>query len=82
MPIHLSVGNIYTWDTNLPHRVYSTKKTELKRIHLVLGFSPWLDYNEDDDSFSINRFFGKIHPIDILLNGHAHPLIGLSQTNK
>jgi hypothetical protein len=75
-PVHLSVGKLYTWDTNLPHRVYSTKKTELKRIHLVLGFSPWLDYDSNDDSFSTNQFFGKIHPFDILLNGHAHPLIG------
>lgn len=76
MPMHLSVGKLYTWDTNLPHRVYSTKKTEFKRIHLVLGFSPWVDYDSDDDSFSTNQFFGKVHPFDILLNGHAHPLIG------
>jgi hypothetical protein len=75
-PIHLKYGNIYTWDTHLPHRVYATKKTQVKRVHLVLGFSPWIDYNSSDDSFVLNDFFGKIHPIDILLSGKAHPQIG------
>lgn len=75
-PLHLAYGNIYTWDTHLPHRVYATQKTETKRVHLVLGFSPWVDYQESDDSFVLNEFFGKLHPIDILLSGQAHPLIG------
>lgn len=75
-PVHLELGKIYTWNTNIAHRVYPIKKIDTKRIHLVLGFSPWVDYNSDDDSFSTNQFFGKIHPFDILLNGHAHPLIG------
>lgn len=75
-PQHLSVGNIYTWNTHMPHRVYATEKKSRTRIHLVLGFSPWFDYHYDDDSFSVNEFFGKIHPIDIYLRGLAHPLIG------
>jgi hypothetical protein len=76
-PEHLGIGNIYTWDTNIAHRVYPTDTRPFKRIHLVLGFSPWLDYCEDDDSFTVNEFFGKIHPIDLLLKGHAHGSIGL-----
>lgn len=76
-PIHLAVGNIYTWNTNLPHRVYATEQKTTKRTHIVLGFSPWLDYVESDDAFVINEFFGKVHPIDIFLNGSAHPKIGL-----
>jgi hypothetical protein len=75
-PQHLKVGNIYTWDTHLSHRVYATEKKSKARIHLVLGFSPWFDYYQGDDSFSVNKFFGKTHPIDIYLQGLAHPLIG------
>jgi hypothetical protein len=75
-PMHLQIGKIYTWDTHRPHRVYSTSKSSTKRVHLVLGFSPWIDYNDKDDSFTINDFFGKVHPLDILLNGLAHPSIG------
>lgn len=76
MPIHLELGKMYTWDTNLPHRVYATSKSTKKRTHLVLGFSPWIDYIEKDDAFVINRHFGKTHPFDILLDGFAHGLIG------
>lgn len=75
-PIHLSYGKCYTWDTHRAHRVYMTQTTEKKRIHLVLGFSPWINYNEEDDSFEINEFFGKVHPFEILLAGYAHHLIG------
>lgn len=75
-PEHLKYGHIYTWDTHLAHRVYATEKKSRTRIHMVLGFSPWFDYHRDDDSFSANKFFGKIHPIDIYLQGLAHPLIG------
>lgn len=75
-PQHLEVGSIYTWDTHLPHRVYATEKKSKARIHLVLGFSPWFDYHHNDDSFTVNKFFGKIHPIDLYFRGLVHPLIG------
>lgn len=76
-PIHLAVGHVYTWNTNLPHRVYATEQKDVKRTHIVFGFSPWLDYINDEDAFVVNEFFGKIHPIDIFLNGLAHDKIGL-----
>jgi len=76
VPIHLEIGKLYTWDTNLPHRVYATKKSNKKRIHLVLGFSPWVTYVEHDDYFELNSYFGKMHPLDILLKGLSHPQIG------
>lgn len=75
-PMITPVGNIYTADTHIAHRVYATIKSPKKRIHLVLGFSPWLDYNQEDDSYTLNEFFGKIHPIDLLLQGISHPEIG------
>ena len=75
-PIHLELGKIYTWDTNLPHRVYATKKSTKKRTHLVLGFTPWINYIENEDCFVLNSYFGKLHPFDILLNGLAHQSIG------
>lgn len=75
-PMPTPVGNIYTSDTNIPHRVYATSKKQFKRVHLVLGFSPWLDYLEQEDAYEINEFYGKIHPIDLFFKGLAHPLIG------
>lgn len=76
LPKNTPVGTIYTADTHIAHRVYTTGKKPMKRIHLVLGFSPWLDYVVEDDSYVVNEFFGKIHPVDLLLCNLSHPLIG------
>jgi len=76
-PVHLEVGKFYTWDTHLPHRVYMNNTTETKRVHLVLGFMPWIDYISDDDAFVPNKYFGKVHPFDILFNKFANKKIGL-----
>lgn len=76
--VHLEIGKIYTWNTNISHRVYPTKKIDTKRVHIVLGFSPWFDYIEEEDAFTVNEFFGKMHPIEIIIRGLAHPQIGYS----
>jgi hypothetical protein len=76
-PIHLSIGDIYTWDTHKPHRVYATNKNNKKRIHMVLGFTPWVNYLQDEDAYELNDFFGKVHPFDIILNGKIHDQIGI-----
>ena len=57
---HLEVGKVYIWNTRVPHRVTikSPCRTLKPRIHLVLGFSPWLDYIDKDDKFVYNQFHG------------------------
>jgi hypothetical protein len=72
LPEHLSVGNCYSWDTNIPHRVFPTNNEEMARTHIVLGFSPWFDYDPVEDSYTSNEFYGKMHPIDMLIEGHVH----------
>ena len=74
-PEHLNYGHMYTWDTNIPHRVFANTIKPVTRIHIVMGLSPWFTYNEDDDSWSTNEFFGKKHPIDMLVDGDLCPLI-------
>ena len=74
-PEHLKLGNMYSWDTNIPHRVYPTTAENKARIHLVFGFSPWFDYLPDEDAYVSNEFYGKMHPMDMLINGHIHEKI-------
>lgn len=74
-PEHLAYGNLYTWDTNLPHRVFPTTEEVKDRVHLVLGFSPWFDYDEEKDAWVSNEFYGEVHPIDMLIDGHVHDKI-------
>lgn len=69
-PVHLSTGFGYTWNTNLPHRVFSDNYDNNTRIHVVLGFSPWFDYLPEEGAWVKNEFFGRLHPFDMLAEGH------------
>ena len=68
-PVHLGVGHAYSWDTNTPHRVYSLQQEESTRTHMVLGWSPWWDYIESENAWVQNEFYGKKHPMDMLVDG-------------
>lgn len=68
-PANLPVGRAYSWDTNVPHTVFNTAKSDTRRIHIVLGFSPWWDYDPDEQSWFQNEFYGVKHPFDMLVDG-------------
>jgi hypothetical protein len=58
---HLEVGKAYIWNTRIPHEVNIKpliNKSNIDRIHLVLGFSPWYSYNSEEDSFSRSKYWG------------------------
>ena len=77
---HLEAGYAYTWDTNKLHCAYATTRpTEPKqRIHLMLGFSCWWDFDEATGNWSQNEFFGKKHPFDMLVDGDVIPGLQLT----
>ena len=58
---HLEVGKAYIWNTRKPHRPAYIKKVETKepRINVVLGLTPWLNYDEKNDKYSKNKYLGK-----------------------
>lgn len=72
---HLACGYAYSWDTNRPHRVFAQALTPHSRCHLVVGLAPWFHYDPVEDVWAPNRYFGKIHPHDLVAEGLAHPLI-------
>jgi len=49
--------------------VSSSINTTNTRTHLVIGVSPWYDYNSKNNTWSQNEFFGNKHPFDMLLDG-------------
>lgn len=67
--LHLQFGNIYSWDTNIPHRVFPSAISNKQRIHLVLGFSPWFDYDSNNRCWVSNDYYGNVHPFEMLFNG-------------
>jgi hypothetical protein len=62
-----SAGYGYSWDTNMPHRACAVKHGATDRAAVVLGFSPWFDLV--DGEWVPNEFFGKKHPLQMLLDG-------------
>jgi hypothetical protein len=78
-PVHLSVGNAYTWNTRMPHRVFQSKTSTQDRIHFVLGYSPWFDYDSENRCWVQNDFWGK-HPFQMLIDGDIFS--GLKFLNK
>jgi hypothetical protein len=65
----LAVGKCYSWDTELAHRVFAVGAPQVDRVHLVLGFSPWFDYDVSARVWTSNAFYGKVHPLDIMASG-------------
>jgi hypothetical protein len=57
----LEIGKAYLWNTRKPHRPAVIKKvvTKQPRINIVLGLTPWLDYNANTDTYTPNKYFGK-----------------------
>lgn len=58
MTKHLEVGKAYMWNTRIPHRVTITKPCNTERIHLVLGFGTWVDYDPINDTFAKSNLHG------------------------
>ena len=58
MTKHLKVGNVYIWNTRIPHRITTTKLCTTERIHLVLGFGTWVNYDPVNDTFSKSPLHG------------------------
>jgi hypothetical protein len=63
------VGFGYSWDTNIPHRACAIGAPAHDRAAIVYGVSPWFDYDPMTDTWVPNEFFGKKHPLQMLLDG-------------
>lgn len=74
---HLEAGYAYSWDTNILHCAYAKERAPKHRVHLMLGFSCWWDFNEETGDWTQNEFFGKKHPKDMLIDGDVIPNLQL-----
>jgi hypothetical protein len=56
----LETEKLYLWNTRIPHRVTLSKLclNSTPRIHIVLGFSPWFEYDPKLDSIRKGPFWG------------------------
>lgn len=72
---YLKSGYAYCFDTHRPHRVLAVAPCRIMRVHLVLGFSPWMDYVPEQDAWVPNEYYGRVHPFDIFRSGALHPAL-------
>lgn len=80
--VHLPVGWAYSWNTFVPHTVFNTKENNTRRIHFVLGFSPWWDYLPEEEAWVQNEFYGVKHPFDMLYDGDVFSGLTLDLEKK
>lgn len=76
-PVHLSTGHAYSWDTAIPHRIFSTEIANKTRTHLVIGTTPWFRYLPEEDAWETNEYYGVKHPFDIMIEGGVLPQLKL-----
>ena len=41
------------------------------RTNYVLAVSPWFDWNEEEQYWQQNEFYGEKHPVDMVIDGDA-----------
>ena len=75
-PVHLKVGKAYSFDTSTLHRVISMRPCSELRTHIVINASPWWDWNEQEECWQTNEFYGEMHPLEMIYEGHI--MSGLS----
>jgi hypothetical protein len=68
-------GFSYGYNTHLYHRPTCLSLDHSERINMILGITPWLDYNREKNQWESNEFYGKMHPFEMLLAGHILPTV-------
>lgn len=61
MERHLETGKAFIWNNRIAHRVTGLKQCpeDDPRIHIIVGFSPWLNYDKKRDCFVHNENHGR-----------------------
>lgn len=73
-PRVLEKGYAYTWNTNIVHRQIQLDNTSrLDRIFVILGFNPWFNWIPEEQAWESNEFYGKVHPLDMMVQGLVLP---------
>jgi len=65
----LKVGYAYVYNTNLVHRPFFIGQPDIDRINLIIGVSPWWQFDEGSGYWYSNEFYGEAHPFEIFKMG-------------
>lgn len=65
----METGKAYVYDTHKFHRALCKQEENFDRVHMIVGVSPWFDFDEKTQSWISNEYYGKIHPFEMLREG-------------
>lgn len=68
-PIFTEPGGNVVVNTDIRHRAYIKDNSDFLRTNLIIGVTPWLNYDKQKDTWSLNEYFGKLHPYDMVKQG-------------
>jgi len=71
----LREGFAYVYNTGLKHRVVCERGTDVDRVNLIVGVTPWFRFDADQKFWEANEFYGKVHPFEMFENGLISSLI-------
>lgn len=71
-PMFPEVGQSLVINTDVKHRAFIKQHNAFLRTNLVIGVTPWLNYDKTNEEWSLNKYFGRVHPYDIpLVRSHV-----------
>ena len=65
--LYFEQGFAYHFNTYKPHRWNFNSNPSKNRSALVIGWSPWLDF--DGHKWTTNQWTNKVHPMDMVKQG-------------
>jgi hypothetical protein len=67
--IVLEENKCIAYQTENIHRPFCKKANETTRINIIITIFPWLAFDVEKRFYYPNKYFGKIHPFDLLKDG-------------
>jgi hypothetical protein len=68
-------GYAYVYDSGKNHRPFCKKLDTVDRIHMICGVSPWFDFDNANQCWRSNEYYGEIHPFEMFSLGLISPYI-------
>lgn len=64
--IYTEAGNNIVVNTDKLHRSYIKETSNFQRTNLIIGLAPWLNYDSINNIWSLNHYYAKKHPYDLV----------------
>jgi hypothetical protein len=64
--IYTEAGDNIVVNTDKLHRSYIKESNNFQRTNLIVNLAPWLNFDSTYQTWSLNKYFNKIHPFDMV----------------